>query len=107
MKTNLFTILLWVAVISGSLLIFNRLNTTPPVQDPIAYSEFLTMVKTKQIARVEIMDKHIKLRTNEGQEYETINPDDPHLIDDLVNAGVQIRTLEPPKQSLLMQIFVS
>ncbi|MGZ8188796.1 MAG: ATP-dependent zinc metalloprotease FtsH, partial [Methylosarcina sp.] len=47
------------------------------------------------------------LRTNEGQEYETINPDDPHLIDDLVNAGVQIRTLEPPKQSLLMQIFVS
>ena len=107
MKTNLFTLLLWIAVISGSLLIFNRLNTTPPVQDPIAYSEFLTMLKTKQIARVEIMDKHIRLRTNEGQEYETINPDDPHLIDDLVNAGVQIRTLEPPKQSLLMQIFVS
>jgi cell division protease FtsH len=107
MKTNLFNILLWVAVISGSLLIFNRLNTTPPMQDSIAYSEFLTMVKTKQIARVEIIDKHIKVRTNEGQDYETINPDDPHLIDDLVNAGVQIRTLEPPRQSFLMQIFVS
>jgi cell division protease FtsH len=107
MKINLINILLWVAVISGSLLIFNRLNTTPPMQDSIAYSEFLTMVKTKQIARVEIMDKHIKVRTNEGQDYETINPDDPHLIDDLVNAGVQIRTLEPPRQSFLMQIFVS
>jgi cell division protease FtsH len=107
MKTNLFNILLWVAIISGSLLIFNRLNTTPPMQDPIAYSEFLTLVKTKQIARVEIMDKHLRIRTNEGQDYETINPDDPHLIDDLVNAGVQIRTVEPPRQSFLMQIFVS
>ncbi|WP_020563336.1 ATP-dependent zinc metalloprotease FtsH [Methylosarcina fibrata] len=107
MKTNLFNLLLWAAVISGSLLIFNRLNTAPPMQDSIAYSEFLSMVKTKQIARVEIMDKHIRIRTNEGQDYETINPDDPHLIDDLVNARVQIRTLEPPRQSFLMQIFIS
>ncbi|MBL1266131.1 ATP-dependent zinc metalloprotease FtsH, partial [Candidatus Methylomicrobium oryzae] len=73
----------------------------------IAYSDFLAKVKAKQVTRVEIMDDHVKIRTNDGQDLETINPDDPHMIDDLLAAGVQIRTVAPPKQSFLMQIFVS
>jgi cell division protease FtsH len=107
MKTNAFNIVIWIAVIVGTLLIFNRINSTPPMGDPIAYSEFLDKVRSKQVSRVEIMGHQIKVRTNEGQDYETTNPDDPHLIDDLVNAGVQIRTMAPPKQSFLTQVFIS
>ncbi|MGR9037121.1 MAG: ATP-dependent zinc metalloprotease FtsH [Gammaproteobacteria bacterium] len=107
MKTNLSTILLWVAIISASLLIFNRINSTEPMIDSIAYSEFLSKVKSRQISRVEIVGNKINIRTAEGQEYQTINPDDPHLIDDLLAANVQIRTSEPPKPSFLSQIFIS
>lgn len=107
MKMNLYNILLWSALLVGTLLIFNKLSTTPHPTDTIAYSDFLERVKDKQVERVEIMDKQVRVRTTEGKEYETVNPDDPHLIDDLLNAGVRIRTVSPPKQSFMMQIFIS
>jgi len=108
MKTSLLHLLLWTAVLIGCLLVFNQFNSRPQVSDDtIAYSDFINKVKAKQVARVEIMGDHIKIRTNEGQEYETYEPDDPHMIDDLLAAGVQIRTVAPPKQSFLMEIFVS
>jgi len=47
------------------------------------------------------------LRTSDGQNLETFNPNDPHLIDDLLNAGVQVRTKPPAQQSLFMQMFIS
>jgi len=49
----------------------------------------------------------IKLRTADGQNFETYNPNDPHLIDDLLSAGVQVRTKPPAQQSLFMQMFIS
>ncbi|WP_024298072.1 ATP-dependent zinc metalloprotease FtsH [Methylomicrobium lacus] len=107
MKMNLYNLLLWSILITGLLLVFNRFNAPPPAMDSIAYSDFLGKVKMKQITRVEIMGDQVKIRTNDGQDLETINPGDPHMIDDLLSAGVQIRTVAPPKQSFLMQIFVS
>ncbi|MGR8953223.1 MAG: ATP-dependent metallopeptidase FtsH/Yme1/Tma family protein, partial [Gammaproteobacteria bacterium] len=108
MKTNLQNLLLWTVLIVGSLLVFDQLSSKPSIpEDTIAYSEFINKVKAHQVARVEIMDDHIKLRATDGQQYETYNPDDPHMIDDLLAAGVHIRTVAPPKQSFLMQIFIS
>ncbi|WP_374089411.1 ATP-dependent zinc metalloprotease FtsH [Methylomicrobium lacus] len=108
MKTSLLHLLLWTALLIGCLLVFNQFNSRPSApEDTIAYSDFINQVKAKQVARVEIMGDHIKIRTTEGQEYETYNPDDPHMIDDLLAAGVHIRTVAPPKQSFLMEIFVS
>ncbi|MDD5579692.1 MAG: ATP-dependent zinc metalloprotease FtsH [Methylobacter sp.] len=107
MKKYIFNILLWGVVLTGAFLVFNRVNTTPPLQDSLAYSEFIDKVKQKQVDRVEINGQLIKIRTSEGQNYETFNPGDPHLIDDLLDANVQIRTSPPPQQSFLMQIFIS
>ncbi|MGJ0484622.1 MAG: ATP-dependent metallopeptidase FtsH/Yme1/Tma family protein, partial [Methylomicrobium sp.] len=108
MKATLHHLLLWSALIVGTLLVFNQINAPPPVsEDTIPYSDFINKVKAKQVARVEIMGDHIKIRMNDGQEYETYEPDDPHMIDDLLSAGVQIRTVVPPQRSLLMDIFIS
>jgi len=107
MKKHILNILFWSVVLTGAFLIYNRLNTTPPHQDSIAYSEFITKVKNGQVARVEMIGQTIKVRTSDGQNYETFNPGDPHLIDDLLNANIQIRTSAPPQQSMLMQIFIS
>ncbi|MDD2723648.1 MAG: ATP-dependent zinc metalloprotease FtsH [Methylovulum sp.] len=107
MKKYILNALLWGVVFTGAFLIYNRVNTAPPVQDSLAYSDFITKVKKGLVDRVEVNGQLIKIRTTDGQNYETFNPGDPHLIDDLLDAKIQIRTTPPVQQSLLMQIFIS
>ncbi|NOU23100.1 MAG: ATP-dependent zinc metalloprotease FtsH, partial [Methyloglobulus sp.] len=107
MKRYILNTLLWSVVFTGAFLIYNRINATPPIQDSLAYSEFIAKVKGGQVDRVEITGTTIKVRTSDGQNLQTYNPGDQHLIDDLLSADVQIRTTPPPQQSMLMQIFIS
>ncbi|MEI6744586.1 MAG: ATP-dependent zinc metalloprotease FtsH [Methylococcaceae bacterium] len=101
---HIFVIL---AMSFASFFIFERLNAEPPIDNSLAYSDFIERVKSKQVDKVEIMGQAIKLRTSDGETYETFNPGDGHLIDDLLAADVQIRTKVPQKQSMLMQIFIA
>ncbi|MSR16819.1 MAG: ATP-dependent zinc metalloprotease FtsH [Methylococcaceae bacterium] len=91
----------------ASFFIFDRVNTEPPVDNSLAYSDFIDRVKNKQVAKVEISGQAIKLRAVDGETYETFNPGDGHLIDDLLAADVQIRTKVPQKQSMFMQVFIA
>ncbi len=107
MKKYILNTLLWSVVFTGAFLIYNRINATPPIQDSLAYSEFIAKVKGGQVDRVEISGTSIKVRTSDGQNLQTFNPGDNHLIDDLLSADVQIRTTPPPQQSMAMQIFIA
>ena len=107
MKKYILNTLLWSVVLAGAFLIYNRINTTPPIDESLAYSEFIAKVKNKLVDRVEMTGQSIKLRTSDGQNLETFNPNDPHLIDDLLSAGVQVRTKPPAQQTLFMQMFIS
>jgi cell division protease FtsH len=100
-------LLLWGVVLIGTVIIINQINSPPPTDNSIAYSSFIGKVKNRQVELVEILGDLIRIRTSEGQTYETINPNDPHLIDDLLEAGVQIRTYAPEQQSFLAQLFIS
>ena len=95
MKRYILNTLLWSVVFTGAFLIYNRINATPPLQDSLAYSEFIAKVKSGQVDRVEITGTSIKVRTSDGQNLQTFNPGDQHLIDDLLSADVQIRTTPP------------
>lgn len=107
MKKYSMNFLLWGAVLIAAAVIITQLNSTPPTDNSIAYSSFIEKVKHRQVERVEILGNLIRIRTSEGQTFETINPDDPHLIDDLLEAGVQIKTYAPEHQSFLAQLFIS
>ena len=107
MKRYILNTLLWSVVFTGAFLIYNRINATPPVQDSLAYSDFIGKVKSGQVDRVEISGQSIKVRTSDGQNLQTFNPGDQHLIDDLLNADVQIRTIPPVQRSMMMDIFIS
>ena len=107
MKRYILNTLLWSVVFTGAFLIYNRINATPPIQDSLAYSEFIAKVKGGQVDRVEIAGTSIKVRTSDGQNLQTFNPGDNHLIDDLLSADVQIRTTPPVQQSMAMQIFIA
>ncbi len=107
MKKYVYNALLFIVVFSGLFLIFNRLETTPELYTSLPYSEFIEKVKNGQVDRVEINGANIVIKTTDGQRYETYNPNDPHLIDDLLTANVEIKTIAPPKTSFLMEIFIS
>lgn len=107
MKKYLFNVLIFCVVIGGAYLIYDRVKSTPPIQDTLAYSDFISKVKHGQVERVEVSGQMLSVRTSDGQNYETFNPGDGHLIDDLLSAGVQIRTVPPQQETLLMRIFIS
>jgi cell division protease FtsH len=62
MKKYVMNTLLWGVVLIGALLIFNRFNSTPPVDQSLAYSTFIEKVKLRQIDRVEIMGHLIRVK---------------------------------------------
>jgi cell division protease FtsH len=107
MKKYLFNVLIFSLVLAGGYSIYDRIKATPPLQDSLAYSEFIDKVKHHLVERVEVSGQQIGVRTSDGQSFETFNPGDPHLIDDLLSAGVQIRTVPPEQETLLMRIFIS
>ena len=107
MKKYLYNILLFCIIFAGIFLIFNRVQQTPDLYDALPYSEFIEKVKNGQISRVEINGQAIVMNTTDGQRFETFNPNDPHIIDDLLTAKVEIKTIAPPKRSMMMDIFIS
>ncbi len=73
----------------------------------MSYSEFIDAVKAGQVQTVLIDGPSVKGRMQTGQVFNTYTPDDPHLVDDLLEHGVEIKAKAPESQSLLMQIFIS
>ena len=107
MKKYLLTIALLGMLLGGAILIYDRLNSGPEYKADLAYSSFIKQVKAGQIERAEITGRVIKFRTSKGEDFETYNPGDPNLIDDLLTTGAQIRTTAPEEPSLLKEIFIS
>ncbi|MEQ1540357.1 MAG: ATP-dependent zinc metalloprotease FtsH, partial [Sphingorhabdus sp.] len=107
MKKHIYNTLLFCIIFAGLFLIGSRLQQTPDLYDALPYSEFIEKVKNNQVNRVEISGQNIVLNTTDGQRFETFNPNDPHLIDDLLTAKVEIKTIAPPKRSMMMDIFIS
>ncbi len=107
MKKYLFTIALSGVLLGSAFLIYDRLNSGPEYKADLAYSSFIKQVKAGQIERVEISGKVVKFRTSSGEDFETYNPGDPNLIDDLLATGAQIRTTAPEERSLLRELFIS
>ncbi|MCI0733339.1 MAG: ATP-dependent zinc metalloprotease FtsH [Methylococcaceae bacterium] len=71
------------------------------------YSEFIQLLQDGQISQVEIDGFNIQAKTRVGIQFETYNPGDLHLVDDLLANDVAIKTKPPERQSWLREIFIS
>ncbi len=76
-------------------------------QREVEYSTFLSDVKQGRVKSVVIEGRTISGEFTTGQGFVSYAPDDPKLVDDLVNAGVTIKAKKEEGPSLLMQIFIS
>ncbi|MEE7626227.1 ATP-dependent zinc metalloprotease FtsH [Methylobacter sp. Wu8] len=107
MKIYIFRIL-GICVIGAVLYsIVNR--TSPDYEESYAvpYSDFIESVRSRSISEVVINGADIEGRRSNGERFNTYNPNDPRLIDELLEYGVKIKVEKPQVPSTFTQILIS
>ncbi len=107
MKDRIKSILFWGIILVIGYSLMNNMKPGNQTVSSKPYSEFLDMVKAGQVAKVQIDGSAITAKTVGGEQFKTYNPGDARLVDDLLANQVEIKSIPPESQSLLMQIFVS
>lgn len=101
-------IILWVVIAVVLMSIFNNFGPQSDRGDSsLSYSQFIESVKAGQVQQVMIDDNVIKGKMQGGERFKTFAPQDPHLVDDLLANGVEIKAIPPEQPSMLMQLLVS
>ena len=100
-------ILLWVVIGIALMSVFNGFAPKDKNDSTLSYSRFIEAVAYGQVETVTIDDNKIKGKMRSGEKFRTFSPNDAHLIDDLLEHGVEIEAHAPKEQSMLMQIFIS
>ena len=107
MNSNLIKILL---LMSAAMLFVNLLNSEPTVGNANSrpsYSQFLEEVKRGEISEVVVDGQEIRGKRSNGEIFRTFSPDDPGLVGDLIENGVEIKAAPPAKPSLIGQLLMS
>ncbi len=108
MSDMIKNIVLWVVIAVVLMSVFNNFGARSNRADSsLSYSQFLASVKNGQVQQVTIDDNSIRGQLQTGEKFTTFAPNDPHLVDDLLENGVEIKAQPPEEPSMLMQIFVS
>ncbi len=101
-------IVLWVVIAIVLMTVFNSFNGQRNRAPAISYTQFLEQVKEGNVASVVIhKDGRIEGITTSGSSFVTESPDDPGLVGDLIEAGVDIRAKPPEQPSLLKLILIN
>ena len=96
-------------IVIGSMF-FSLMGRVQPNYDKnytILYSDFIQDIRNGSVSEVTITGETVKGKRTNGERFITYNPDDAHMIDDLIEYGVKIKVSTPEKQSMLTQIFIS
>jgi cell division protease FtsH len=104
-------LLTWAIIAVVLMSIFNHYASVTNQQDELTYSDFLDQVRNGQITEVHIQSDAsghtIRGRYASGNEFVTRGPQDPKLVDELLENNVEI-TAEPPAQrSVLMDLVIN
>ena len=101
-------LLLWVVIAAVLMTVFQNISS-PRENSTLDYSQFLTEVSSGQVKRIETEGFNIYAERRDGSEFKTIRPymEDPKLIDDLLEANVEIIGREPEQPSLFRQLLVA
>ncbi|MGZ5056961.1 MAG: ATP-dependent zinc metalloprotease FtsH [Methylobacter sp.] len=73
----------------------------------VTYSDFIDSIRNRAISEVIIQGNDINGRRSNGERFTTYNPNDPRLIDELLEYGVKIKVEKPKAPSLLTELLIS
>lgn len=108
MNDMLKNVLLWVVIAVVLMSVFNNFSPRGDRDNlALSYTQFIQAVKMGRVQQVAIDDKVVRGKMQSGEKFQVYAPNDPHLVDDLLEAGVDIKALPPEQPSFLMQLLVS
>ncbi len=108
MNDMLKNVVLWIVVAVVLMSMFNNFGGRKSADTGMSYSQFIASVKEGQIKQVSIDESVIRGLTGAGERFTTYSPpNDPHMVDDLLENHVDIKVDPPESESYLMQIFIS
>jgi cell division protease FtsH len=89
---------LWAIICLVMVVLFNMFQQAPAPVNELTYTEFLAKVRAGEVMSVRIQGPKITgMLTSEGK-FSTYAPDDPKLVETLVDAGVQVKA-EPQEEA--------
>ncbi|WP_349431594.1 ATP-dependent zinc metalloprotease FtsH [Methylomarinum sp. Ch1-1] len=107
MKAHIVKIFMLTVIVTVVISLFNRTGPSYERNYALSYSEFIEDIRSGAISEVIINDDIIDGRRTNGERFTTYNPNDPHLIDELLENKVKIKVVKPEKPSAFMQFFMS
>jgi len=96
---------LLIIIIAISIIDYYSSRTTN--KQEINYTQFMRSVDEQNVERVTIVDNTIRGKLKDGQEFTTVTPNDPALINTLREKGVDIKAEQPPQPPWWTTIFSS
>lgn len=99
------SVYLLIIIIAISIIEFYSSRTT--TKQEISYTEFLRKVEEQNVTSVTIVDNTIRGKLKSGQDFTTITPNDPSLINTLREKNVDIKAEQPPQPPWWTTIFSS
>ncbi|MBT8122049.1 MAG: ATP-dependent zinc metalloprotease FtsH [Gammaproteobacteria bacterium] len=101
-------LVLWIVIALVLMTVFNNFGPRTPNRQSVDYSDFIGEVQQGQVQRVEIEGHTVKGVRVDGTQFLTQTPpDDPKMVDDLLNNKVEVKVVEPNQHGLLMTIFIN
>ncbi|WP_031432823.1 ATP-dependent zinc metalloprotease FtsH [Methylomarinum vadi] len=107
MKAHIIRIFMLTVIVTVVISMFNRTGPSYERNYALSYSDFIEDIRGGAIAEVTINDEVVNGRRTNGERFTTYNPNDPHMIDELLQYGVKIKVAKPERPSAFMQFFMS
>ncbi|PSU94020.1 ATP-dependent zinc metalloprotease FtsH [Photobacterium kishitanii] len=103
-------LILWLVIAVVLMSVFQSFGTNSnSAKGQVDYTTFVRQIGQDQIKEVRFNDREITVTKRDNASYVTYLPvaNDPKLLDDLINANVQVQGTPPEEPSLLASIFIS
>ncbi|MDY0275630.1 MAG: ATP-dependent zinc metalloprotease FtsH [Desulfomicrobium sp.] len=100
-------LVLWAAICMIMIVLFNMFNQGPATSNDLNYTEFLTKVRHNEVASVKIQGSRITGVLINEQRFSTYAPNDPTLVDTLVQNNVQVKAEPQEEAPWYMTVLIS
>src|SRR6266567_2619097 len=100
-------IALWLVISLMMILLFNLFNKPKPVQEKLAYSDFITAVDGGKVSGVTIQGNDVIGKFSDGKEFRTYKPADADVVDKLLEKNVAISARPEEEKFSWFSIFIS
>jgi cell division protease FtsH len=100
-------LLLWLVIAVVLMSVFNNFSQRQPAARNIEYSDFIQSVRDGNVERVVIEGRTVNGVFKNNEQFVVYTPNDPRLVDDLLQHGVAIKAKPEEGPSLLVQILIN